>query len=239
MSDEESAGLRGVQAWPTMFFTRRWPEFTSTGGDIIAFLHELRARQQRAVESDVAVAAKSAHGLSESGFDLLAEPHENLTKLRGFIESSLAHAARVATRGQVPPHDLVATIVDSWSHVTNDGGFHDAHHHHGCSWCGIVYLQVGDSARAAIAGAPNGGSRFYSPLLTGGLYRDYGNRYLTESIDAPLEDGLLLLFPSYLLHAGLPYRGATDRIVIAFNAQIHVREGSPSAARFARKTTHA
>jgi hypothetical protein len=68
-------------------------------------------------------------------------------------------------------------------------------------------------------------------FTTGGLYRDYGNKYLNETMDVPLEDGLLVLFPSYLLHSGLPYRGGKDRVLIAFNAQVHIREGSPSATR--------
>lgn len=235
MADDDRFGLQGVQAWPTMFFTRRWSDFAADGPDIIAFLDELKSRQRRVVDSDVAVESKPDRGLYESGFDLLAEPHEKLTKLRRFIESSVAVAAGVANGREVPPQDLVVTVVDSWYHVTNDGGFHDAHHHHGCSWCGIFYLRIGDSGLRERRGAPNGGSRFYSPLLRGGAYRDYGNRYLTESMDAPLEDGLLLLFPSYLLHSGLPYRGADDRVVIAFNARVHVREGSPSAARFATR----
>lgn len=232
MADAADEELRGVQAWPTMFFTRRWREFAVEGPAIIAFLHELRSRQQRRVDSDVAVDAKSAEGLYESDFDLLRQPHEKLTKLVGFIEASLAAAVSVANGQEVPPQDLATTIVESWYHISNAGGFHDAHHHHACSWCGIFYLQIGDSGRPAAGGAPNGGSRFYSPLVRGGQYRDYGTKYLTETIDAPLEDGLLLLFPSYLLHAGLPYRGARDRILIAFNAQVHVREGTPSAARF-------
>jgi uncharacterized protein (TIGR02466 family) len=234
MADDDHFDLQGVQAWPTMFFTRRWRDFATDGPSIIASLYELKSRQRRAVDSDVAVDAKSASGLYESGFDLLAEPHETLTKLRRFIESSVAVAAGVANGRQVPPEDLVVTIVDSWYHISNDGGFHDAHHHHGCSWCGIVYLRIGESGRRGQGGAPNGGSRFYCPLLHGGGYRDYGNRYLTVSMDAPLEDGLLLLFPSYLLHAGLPYRGGEDRVLIAFNARVHVREGTPSADRFRR-----
>ena len=43
---------------------------------------------------------------------------------------------------------------------------------------------------------------------------------------------MVLLFPSYLLHSGLPYRGAQDRIVIAFNTQVHLRAGTAAAARF-------
>lgn len=234
MTADDRYDLQGVQVWPTMFFTRRWCDFAADGPDIIAFLEDLTSRQRQPVDSGVAVESKPGRGISESGFDLLAEPHEKLTKLRCFVESTVAVAAGVANGLEVPPEEMVVTIVDSWCHVTNDGGFHDAHHHHGCSWCGIVYLRIGDSGLREHGGAPNGGSRFYSPLLRGGAYRDYGNRYLTESLDVPLEDGMVLLFPSYLLHAGLPYRGAVDRVLIAFNARVHLREGSSAAARFTR-----
>lgn len=76
--------------------------------------------------------------------------------------------------------------------------------------------------------SPNGGSRFYSPIPLG--YRDFGNRYLFEEMDAPIQDGLLILFPSYLRHSGLPYHGTRDRIVIAFNARIFLK-GVPSNLR--------
>ena len=36
------------------------------------------------------------------------------------------------------------------------------------------------------------------------------------------EDGLLVLFPSYLQHYQSLYIGAKDRIVIAFNAQVQL-----------------
>jgi hypothetical protein len=49
---------------------------------------------------------------------------------------------------------------------------------------------------------------------------------LSSSIDAPIENGLLLLFPSYLLHSGLPYSGQEDRVVIAFNAKVFLRSSS-------------
>ena len=217
MPDTERFDLQCFQAWTTMLFTRRWREFAGECPDIIAFLRELQSHQASAVDSNVAVAAKSGRGLYESDFDLFSQPHENLTKLLRFIESSLAMAASVANGQAVPPQDLVVTIVDSWYHITNDGGFHDAHHHHGCSWCGIVYLQIGESGRDASGGAPNGGSRFYSPLITGGLYRDYGNKYLNETMDVPLEDGLLVLFPSYMWHGTVPFASDEKRLTCAFD----------------------
>ena len=103
------------------------------------------------------------------------------------------------------------------------------HWHHGCSWCGIFYVDIGDY-QAATLGAPNGGSRFYCPISAGGSYKDAGNRYVQPHFDPPLENGLLLIFPSHLLHSGLPYFGNKPRIVIAFNAQVHLRQ-SPQTVR--------
>lgn len=232
-ANQHDGALRGVQAWPTMFFLRNWAEHAARGSRIISYLQGLQERQQRPVASGVAERMKSATGLSEGGFDLLREPNEDLAALAAFLTGSVAGAAAVANDCREEAGDLAVTIVDSWYHITNAGGFHDAHFHHGCSWCGIYYLRVGDASGRARGGAPNGGSRFYCPLTCGGQYRDFGNRYLGGTLDMPIEDGLLVIFPSFLLHSGLPYQGAQDRIVIAFNARVHVRAGSNLAARLA------
>jgi hypothetical protein len=34
-----------------------------------------------------------------------------------------------------------------------------------------------------------------------------------------MSDGMLLLFPSVLMHSGLAYHGEKDRIVISFNSR--------------------
>lgn len=224
-------GLRGVQAWPTMFFLRNWPEHATRASGITAHLESLRSRQTRPLASGVAERMKSGTGLSEGGFDLLREPHDDIAALGAFITSTVAGAAGVANECHDRAADLAVTIVDSWYHITNAGGFHDAHFHHGCSWCGIYYVRVGDAGQRPGGGAPNGGSRFYCPLTCGGQYRDFGNRYLGGTLDLPIEDGLLVVFPSYLLHSGLPYQGSADRIVIAFNARVHVRPDTGLASR--------
>jgi hypothetical protein len=143
----------------------------------------------------------------------------------GFIRSTLASAVCIANQEGIP-QQIEVDFPDSWYHITNQNGFHDAHWHHGCSWCGIFYLRLGGSGQRSSKGAPNGGSRFYNPAICGGGYRDFGNKYLSSSIDAPIENGLLLLFPSYLLHSGLPYSGQEDRVVIAFNAKVFLRSSS-------------
>lgn len=222
MNTSNPFALRGVQAWPTMFFLRKWDQFSQLQRPILDFLYELKASQKESLASGVAEGAKAATGIYEGDFDLFQREHEPLQTLVRFIRGTLASAVCIANQ-EGDPQNIDVQFPDSWYHITNQHGFHDAHWHHGCSWCGIFYLRLGSSGLRSEKGAPNGGSRFYNPVISGGGYRDFGNKYLMSSMDAPIEDGLLLLFPSFLLHSGLPYTGEEDRVVIAFNAQVFLR----------------
>ncbi|CAN5217266.1 hypothetical protein BH11PLA2_BH11PLA2_02730 [soil metagenome] len=214
MSATRDLGVK--QAWATPFYQRVWADHDARRDHLISHLRQNQLKDGDAIASGIAPTAKSR--LYESQFDLFADPA--LAQLVAFIDETLRVSVSHVNGGTVPPEQLHVSFDDSWCHITNDGGFHDAHYHPGCSWCGIYYLQVGDSNQNSST-APNGGSRFYSPLATGGMCRDYGNHYRdVTSLDPPIRDGLLILFPSYLLHSGLPYRGAEDRIVIAFNSRI-------------------
>lgn len=222
MAETREIGVK--QAWSTLFYQRVWSHHSAEVAKLVEHIYRLKDRQREAIESQVATAAKSASGLYESQFDFFDDPHPELQQLVGFIRETIAIAVSHANRVDVPPESLSINFSDSWYHITQDGGFHDAHVHTGCSWCGIYYLQLGDYREPRQGETPNGGSRFYSPLPLGGQYQDFGNKYLSDvSLDPPLQEGLLILFPSYLLHSGLPYRGKTDRIVLALNAQIHVQ----------------
>jgi hypothetical protein len=218
MADEYALG--GRQAWPTMFFHRKWKEHPTHAPSIIRHLYERRDQAAARIASGVAPSAKSARGLYESDFDLLDADHDGIRSLRTWFQQTIADAVSVANGARSRPQKVSVEITDSWSHITNDGGFHDAHFHGNCSWCGIYYVQAGDSRGTDATGAGNGISRFYSPIGTGALLGDYGNAYLTSNrIDITPVDGMLLLFPAYLLHSGLPYAGKSDRIVIAFNSR--------------------
>ena len=209
-----------VQAWPTTFFVRKWQDHANEVGSIVDYLYELKSRAQSNIDSGVAPKAKSGSGLFESHFDLFELPHPGLGKLKTFLVDSIRQVVVRLNRDQLPKNRIHVEIADGWFHITNDGGFHDAHGHQHCSWCGIYYLQLGDSGTQSSEGAPNGGNRFYSPFNVGGHYIDAGNRYLTQAyLDPPIEEGMLLLFPSYLQHSALPYQGKEDRIVIAFNSR--------------------
>jgi uncharacterized protein (TIGR02466 family) len=216
--------LGGRQSWPTMFFYRKWKDHPAESAAITRYLYQLRDASKSRIESGVAHAAKSAGGIYESDFDLFLRDDPGLRKLVAWCEESVAQAVSVANGQRFRPEQLRVEFPEAWFHITNNGGFHDAHYHGGCSWCGIFYVQSGDASPSSGAGAGNGISRFYSPQATGGLLKDVGNAYLSSNrVDITPADGLLMLFPAYLLHSGLPYKGKQDRIVIAFNSRTFMR----------------
>lgn len=226
MVSQGGFGLQAKPAWPTMFFVRDWRDHGLHALGIIGEFCRMKAEQQENIESRVAVGAKSAHGLYESRMDLFdTTTHPDVGQLGRFCASSVRRAVWEVNGREVDAKRIRVTFQDSWYHITNDSGFHDAHYHGGCSWCGIYYVQAADSAQTKEKGAGNGISRFYSPFGRGGIVDDYGNRYLSNGmLDIAPRDGLLVLFPAYLLHSGLPYSGMKDRILVAFNACAHLTD---------------
>lgn len=215
--------LKPQAFWPTTMFFRVWQDHPRYAPELIKLLYEMKRKESQNIASGVAMTAKSRTGLFESNFDLFAQDHPSLNALKGFVGQSIQQAVSHTTRNQVEPGRIRVEVVDSWFHITNDGGFHDAHFHSGCSWCGIYYLQAGDSSSGQATnseGAGNGVNRFYSPIQTGAFLSDLGNAYMSSNrIDVGPRDGLMVLFPAYLLHSALAYKGETDRIVISFNTR--------------------
>lgn len=98
--------------------------------------------------------------------------------------------------------------VDYWANINAPGSTNAIHSHSKWHWSGVYYAQ----------GKSTGDIAFYS------------NQYLNQqtSIGLPFgqsftvspEDGMLIIFPSYLFHEVLRNESDKDRINIAFNIKI-------------------
>lgn len=219
--------LSSRRAWPTTFYFRAWREHSRFAPEIIDFLLQLRAGQSTNLASGIATTSKSAHGLAEGDFDLFQRRHEGLDALKSFIDETLRQAVSHVNGSTTPPSEIQVEFAYNWYHVTNDGGNHDAHDHRSCSWCGIDYLRSGDASSTIELGAGSGVNRLYSPIAIGGGYGDFGASYLSSNrIDITPTDGLLFIFPSYLLHSALAYRGTIDRVIVSFNARLTTRSSA-------------
>jgi uncharacterized protein (TIGR02466 family) len=200
--------------WASPFLEAKFPDHDRVKHRIVDCCLERERRAAAAIESGVTPARKQ--NLYESRFDFFQASVPEVRQLGLFCAQTISQFILQQNKNyggkELPPFGV--DIFESWCHVTRDDGYHDVHTHPNCSWCGIYYVDPGEAALPS-----NGVNRFYSPVdLT---YDDLGviaSPHMPFSI-AP-EAGKLVLFPSYVRHAGLPYRGTRERILIAFNARI-------------------
>jgi uncharacterized protein (TIGR02466 family) len=111
-----------------------------------------------------------------------------------------------------------------WANVNEFGDANMCHYHAGAFWSGTYYVDDGGCAVDPSLGGefemldPRGpGPGMYAPALkfTG---EDGASVGAAETI--PPRAGVMILFPSWLLHQVRPYRGKATRISIAFNLSI-------------------
>ena len=150
-----------------------------------------------------------------------------------FVVDSLHATVAQANRGAwpQPAPALQVHLRGMWFQVANHGASHDVHTHGNCSWSGVYCVQVDeDAVRVAdpLLGERNGVTRFYGPYFPhlGGAHADLGNAYLQSAhVDIAPLPGQLIVFPSWLAHQAMAYRGERDRIIVSFNASVHAAQG--------------
>lgn len=105
-------------------------------------------------------------------------------------------------------------ITDLWAWSSTDY-YNHYHGHPNSSWSGVYYLNVSDTHQ-------HGHTRFYSPLPFN-HYSDAGTLFVDaeSAISYEPADGLLIVFPSYIRHEGMPYKSDKRRTIIAFNTKIN------------------
>lgn len=207
-----------MEAWITPVFMTSFSGHETYCLQLREALYRHREQAQESVASGIACIAKQ--GLYESTFDFLEQQDVAIAELKLELADLVLLAAQDANQMSWPEGaEARAIITESWCHITQNGGFHDVHSHPNCSWCGIYYLDAGDCDFAA----RNGVNRFYDPRHNAEHYLDAGSSYLNAEgvLDIEPQAGQVIIFPSYLKHSALPYFGCKDRLVIAFNAQVH------------------
>ena len=214
------ASLEVIPQWVVPLVRVKNADHARIKDALVAYSYDLEKRSTSPIASGVAPKYKS--NLYESRLDLFKADVPEVRALAQFCSDALGGVVmelrRRIRRPEVP--GLQIDFAESWVHITRDGGYHDVHLHPNCSWCGIYYVDPGDSTLTP----PNGCNRFYPPFEPN--YYDFGTTALmTDPADVVPEEGTLVIFPSYLHHSGIVYRGQRDRIIASFNAR--VRQAPP------------
>ena len=120
-----------------------------------------------------------------------------------------------AAMPQDPGHPFLADIpgrirITAWGVILDEGAYQVPHIHPSAWLSGVYYVALPSSL-----GADDDGTAGW--IEFGRPYWDFEIRAEPETRLIEPEEGLMLLFPSYMFHRTLPFAGGGERISIAFD----------------------
>jgi uncharacterized protein (TIGR02466 family) len=106
--------------------------------------------------------------------------------------------------------------LSAWATVCRSGAYHAPHSHPDSAWSGVYYVEAG----MRNADRPFSGMlEFLDPRAGVEAVTAPGDPY-GEPLRVVPENGLLVIFPSWLYHWVHPYAGEAPRIAVSFNATL-------------------
>ena len=204
--------MQPINVWPVIMYDFQWAQHQKYKQQLKQVCQDLESKNS---QSNVAPSAK--RGLYESGFDFVTTPDPAVEALSHWIKDCLFKSAANANREYWPAGaNINIEIHESRCHITRDGGYHYMHTHPGSSWSAIYYLDTGNMDAAS----KNGLNRFFCPYNN--MYIDAGTAWTSRntSIDITAQEGMLIVFPSFVQHNALTYRGEKERYVISVNSKV-------------------
>src|SRR5215475_14974280 len=202
-----------AEQFPTTVLWRQCRNVTPLNEAIAALVRGLRDTQPNAA------AGSSTHGGFQTDTNFLYRQDAAVAALQQLIyqgvQTFLPHYFRsqllAAPKGVEPR-------LWGWAVIMRPGDYNVPHVHPDAHVSGVYYVEVPDLSAADPDEAEPGGSLvFLDPRSSANMFHIKDRRHTESCVPAA---GSLLIFPSYHMHAVFPYRGAGERISVAFNARL-------------------
>jgi hypothetical protein len=157
--------------------------------------------------------------LFESRFNLFLWPEACVQELRSFMLSAVVQT--LAEVSDLNPGELARLQVHNhtWFHVTRYAGSFVAHNHPLASWSAVYCVRAGEM----LPERPDSGVlRFMDTRSGADAYLDVANRRLRSPFalkprEVRLEEGQVIVFPSFAFHEVSPFYGRDTPITVATN----------------------
>lgn len=105
-------------------------------------------------------------------------------------------------------------LAACWANVNESGDWNAPHAHFPADWSGVCYVQINRQSAEAVKSDKDGDILFFNPLPLGPQYQRF------PTINRRPQNGMVLLFPSYLVHMVAPHFENDPRISVAFNFRL-------------------
>lgn len=180
----------------------------------IDLLRTLLEREKQEPEKRSGMAQKSNISGWRSNDDLLTWPDSCIKILTKHVTGGITALNNNRPKRKASPGKGVDMFA--WANINRNGEYNSAHIHPGFHWAAVYFVSTGkpDKNRPL-----NGLLEFHDPRPAAGMMTppgyEFGNKFTVEP-----QEGMLVIFPSWLVHNVHPFWGIEARVSIAFNIRM-------------------
>ncbi|XGW00541.1 MAG: TIGR02466 family protein [Leptolyngbya sp. BL-A-14] len=182
--------------FPTALFAFQLQDHATLNQQLLATIYRLK-------QLDPGYTASNVLGWhSKSDLFDLAE----MQSLKEFVDTAILEVAQAVGYGDVP-----IKAANCWANVNPKYASNKIHDHANCLFSGVYYVKAPKDSGNLMFYDPRSAKAFYKPLVS------TFTAYTADAIAHAAEEGLLLIFPSWLKHGVEPNLSEEDRVSISFN----------------------
>jgi uncharacterized protein (TIGR02466 family) len=205
-SDDISTGFREhlAMTFATPLVTYPWPDSERLNQELKAVILDNEKKSEGVVKSNV--------GGWHSNLGIFSWDAACIKALQGRVHK----AAVECTRNMIVRRNMKFRVryrIDGWANVVRSGDYHSPHNHPNNLWSGVYYISVGEPEPEP---PKNGQLELLDPRLGSNMV-GIPDSLFEVRYSIPTKAGLMVLFPSWLIHHVHPFIGNGERISIAFN----------------------
>ena len=197
--------LEVTQAFPTVIGQLRVPDAGAMNRGLRSLILAEEAKHSSLGRSNI--------GGWHSRPDFLKRPESVVAALTTWVTWSVSQVVSATAGPGVFKGSLSAS---AWATICRAGAYHAPHSHPDSAWSGVYYVDAGSVNPAHPL---SGVLEFLDPRAGVEAVTAPGDPY-GEPVRVRPEEGLLVVFPSWLFHWVHPYTGQTPRIAVSFNASL-------------------
>ena len=160
-------------------------------------------------KTDPGTSTSNVGGWHSKG-DLWDWPEPEIQELCNFVNKTAENLTSTVFPIKKGDEIKVTPYGGAWVNLLRNGAYNKVHNHPGAVWSAVYYVSLGRPDKTI---PDNGLIEFMDPRP--------GNIHGGKEKIEP-ENGLLIIFPSWLYHYVNPYQGDMERISIAFNMDVEI-----------------
>jgi uncharacterized protein (TIGR02466 family) len=182
--------------FPTALFAFSIADYASLNQPLLETIYRLKQQDTGASASNVL----GWHSKSTL-FEL-----DEIKPLKSLIDAAVLEVSQTVGYGNVQ-----IKAANCWANVNPKYASNKIHDHANCLLSGVYYVKAPKDSGQLMFYDPRSAKTFYKPLVSN------FTAYTADAIAHAAEEGLMLIFPSWLKHGVEPNLSNEDRVSISFN----------------------